>query len=321
MAFNAHPTVNRKRLHTANSDCLPVFSVQEAAFFDRFPFLVSRFIFEPRCSGRLGPYLPPAIRGALGEALLDNCDQSSCGICEEIPYCAFQCLLADESKDQGPPPLIIEAPKLPSPWVEAETVFTFTTYLFGQAMEAYPALLRALQVASAGGLNKGRMPCRLVCVEEIFAGTLDSRTQPENPSQLRVQFITPLRLKAQGRIVGERELDFRIFWSRLKGRLKLMAEAHCGIPPGAYPLPFFTGDVEVVEDRLRWIELQHYSFRQAQRNSLSGLVGSITFAGELAPYLPYLRLGEITHVGSGCVYGLGKYRLIIESDSHAGPDS
>jgi hypothetical protein len=41
-------------------------------------------------------------------------------------------------------------------------------------------------------------------------------------------------------------------------------------------------------------------------------MGAITFAGELGPYLPYLRLGEITHVGSGCVYGLGRYRLILE---------
>jgi hypothetical protein len=44
-------------------------------------------------------------------------------------------------------------------------------------------------------------------------------------------------------------------------------------------------------------------------------VGTITFAGELGPYLPYLRLGEITHVGSRCVVGLGKYRVIIKEDS------
>jgi CRISPR/Cas system endoribonuclease Cas6 (RAMP superfamily) len=40
-----------------------------------------------------------------------------------------------------------------------------------------------------------------------------------------------------------------------------------------------------------------------------GFVGDATFEGDLAEFLPALRLGELVHVGKGTTFGLGKYRL------------
>ena len=41
-------------------------------------------------------------------------------------------------------------------------------------------------------------------------------------------------------------------------------------------------------------------------------MGDITFEGELAEFLPFLRLGEYLHVGKGTVYGLGEYEIAGE---------
>jgi hypothetical protein len=294
---------------------------QPAAFFSHFPFLIVRFVFQTQRSGRLGPYLVPAIRGALGEVLLaQQCDVDplSCWICGEIPYCALHCLFADESPDQGPAPFVIDAALRQSPILDAGATFSFRVALFGQSMEVFPAVFLALEEVATRGLQKGKLPCRFLYAEEIYEGTLTPVA--ETASSVTLEFLTPVRIKADSRFLGEGELDFLSLWRRLKGRLKVIGEFHCSLHPEDFAFPSLPKNIAVIHDSLRWVNLEHFSFRQRQRNSLSGLMGSITFAGELGPYLPYLRLGEITHVGSGCVYGLGKYRLVMKEGSNERPD-
>jgi len=42
---------------------------------------------------------------------------------------------------------------------------------------------------------------------------------------------------------------------------------------------------------------------------MGGCIGSITFAGNLTQFMPFLLLGEKINVGKGTSFGLGKYRL------------
>jgi CRISPR/Cas system endoribonuclease Cas6 (RAMP superfamily) len=43
---------------------------------------------------------------------------------------------------------------------------------------------------------------------------------------------------------------------------------------------------------------------------MGGFLGDITFEGDLAEFLPVIKLGEFLHVGKGTVYGMGKYEMI-----------
>jgi CRISPR/Cas system endoribonuclease Cas6 (RAMP superfamily) len=72
---------------------------------------------------------------------------------------------------------------------------------------------------------------------------------------------------------------------------------------------------EVVATRsadLRWVDWERYSARQDDRMKLGGFVGTATFAGDLDVFMPFLRLGEVVHVGKCTAFGLGKYRLTSE---------
>ena len=42
---------------------------------------------------------------------------------------------------------------------------------------------------------------------------------------------------------------------------------------------------------------------------MGGVVGSVTYAGDLAPFRPLLALGMLTHVGKGTVFGNGWYTM------------
>jgi len=40
---------------------------------------------------------------------------------------------------------------------------------------------------------------------------------------------------------------------------------------------------------------------------MGGFVGEVVYEGDIRPYLPLLRAGEVFHAGKGTSFGLGKY--------------
>jgi CRISPR/Cas system endoribonuclease Cas6 (RAMP superfamily) len=67
--------------------------------------------------------------------------------------------------------------------------------------------------------------------------------------------------------------------------------------------------VQLVRDETRWTTWARYSARQDRRMEWAGLVGAVTYDGDLKPFWPYLVFGQWTHVGKGATFGLGQYRL------------
>jgi hypothetical protein len=52
-----------------------------------------------------------------------------------------------------------------------------------------------------------------------------------------------------------------------------------------------------------------YSSRQRRRTPIGGLLGDITFAGDLAPLRELLAWGALVHVGKNAVKGDGWYSI------------
>lgn len=80
-----------------------------------------------------------------------------------------------------------------------------------------------------------------------------------------------------------------------------------------------TQAVKAVASDLRWVDWQRYSARQEETMLMGGFLGTATFEGPIAEFLPILRLGEWLHVGKGTVFGLGLYRLGMPAQSNASP--
>lgn len=94
---------------------------------------------------------------------------------------------------------------------------------------------------------------------------------------------------------------------RLRDRLNALATFYGG---GPLDLDFRAlGDsaeeVQTVDDQTRWVERARFSARRTTAHDLSGFVGTITFRGDLARFLPLLRAGEYIHVGKNAVFGNG----------------
>jgi hypothetical protein len=94
-------------------------------------------------------------------------------------------------------------------------------------------------------------------------------------------------------------------------RISLLSYFHCGceLPRDVASFLETARAVTTRDARLRWQAWERASTRQRRRVPMGGFLGQVTYHGDLAPFWPWLVLGELVHVGKGATFGLGQYRL------------
>ena len=144
-----------------------------------------------------------------------------------------------------------------------------------------------------------------------FLGLSEAQTMSAQLSHqtVRLRFVTPLRLVIDGELC--REPQFYILARNLLRRLSNLVSFHCGqeveLPAG--PLLDVAETVRLTGRNTRWYDWERYSKRQDKRMKLGGLLGEVTYRGDLAEFLPLLVLGSWVNLGKGTSFGLGRYRL------------
>jgi CRISPR-associated endoribonuclease Cas6 len=127
--------------------------------------------------------------------------------------------------------------------------------------------------------------------------------------QLTLDFLTPTRILYDSHLTLD--LEFHILIRNLLRRLSLLYYFHCNGDPSDWNFKEIierAKEVKVKEKNLRWYDWERYSGRQETRIKMGGFVGDITFKGNIEPFIPLIKAGEVLHVGKGTGFGLGKYR-------------
>jgi hypothetical protein len=189
-----------------------------------------------------------------------------------------------------------------------------------------PAAPIVLEVVSKEGTRSGprgerRGPLQMDA-ETVRAEALEARLpihgQPRPTSGVDVimlEFLTPTTLKAGSSVDRDgtvvRSPAFHHILKRQRDRVNALATFYGG---GPLDLDFkaigaAAEQVETVEDRTQWVERSRVARRRSVTHDLSGFVGTMTFRGDVAPFLPLLRVGEYVHVGKNAVFGNGCFRL------------
>ncbi|PID64654.1 MAG: hypothetical protein CR963_00115, partial [Gammaproteobacteria bacterium] len=57
---------------------------------------------------------------------------------------------------------------------------------------------------------------------------------------------------------------------------------------------------------------QRYSQRQRQKMPLDGIMGTVTYEGELAEFMPLVEFCTQTHIGKQTAFGLGEMVVVYE---------
>ena len=120
--------------------------------------------------------------------------------------------------------------------------------------------------------------------------------------------------KITGRKIGRPDsavghVDARAAWQLERLTALFGRYASTGLACDAPALVRAAHQVRVVQAELAWQELFRASARHRRMTPMSGLVGSVVVEGGLAPFLPWLVWGTLTHVGKDAAMGNGMLQL------------
>ncbi len=233
--------------------------------------------------------------------------------------------------EKVPHPFILWPPLTSQRMILAGQDLSFGLILIGRAHDYLPYFVLVMDELASRGLGKERGKCQLEQVmdsqglviydqkkRELLPAATESgadliRRAGEVPDQVTLEFLTHLRLVREKRIV--RKLFFQDLYRSLLRRLAILQRFHCGLTPviNFRGLIDQAAAIKTVADETCWQESRRYSTRQKDYMSTSGLIGRITFSGDLMPFWPVLVLGSYVNAGKNTSFGLGRYRIIEEN--------
>ncbi len=231
-----------------------------------------------------------------------------------------------------PHPFIIEPPEEAQRIYNPEDNLSFNLILIGRAASFLPYFIYTFDELGSMGIGKKKGKYRLLRVDNEEKTVYYSQDKlirenetkkleiPEDinfqeyknsnhEEKLILRLLTPVRI-SYGRDLAVK-LEFHILIRALLRRLCLLNYFHSEMKEPTWNHKEIIVEAEKVSiesDHLKWHDWERYSSRQAVRMKLGGLVGDVKYRGNIEPFIPILKAGEILHVGKGTSFGLGKYQ-------------
>lgn len=290
---------------------------------------------------RLPGYLGSTLRGAFGWALKRSCcalKTQECASCMLRQRCGYAWIFETERftdpdgqrVNARPHPFVLQPGQNSAGERKAGETWDFSLLLIGRAIDYLPHIVYSIQQMGRSGIGAavrhgfGRFELETIkskdtvlyenTAKELHNTPVTTELRPDCSTVSPVHSLlctleTPLRLKHNNTLF--RELPFHVLIRAALRRITALESAYGqGEPALDYSdLVHQARQIKAVNSTLRWQETLRYSNRQQQKVSLSGLVGSAEYQGNLTPFVPLLEYGSRVHLGKQTVFGLGKIAL------------
>lgn len=286
-------------------------------------------------------FLAATVRGGFGSILKKIAcgfpKQSGCSSCFiriKCPYgVIFESPVPPTKPDipytltHAPHPCLFQINNTHNP---SNNVINLTGIVIGRAIEYVPYVIATLCELGRIGLGKNREKYQIVSVKDSAGLMLCEHNtwlnhsdiacidqtdfqsqinQAADISELRIEFLTPCRLKFDNHLVDT--IPFHVLIRALLRRLMLLSYFYGdNYSSRDYePLIKYAETVAISSHNVRWTDYgrKRFSTRQKRSMILGGVVGSITYSGAITPFMPYLRWGELLQVGKNTSFGNGQY--------------
>ncbi len=228
------------------------------------------------------------------------------------------------------PPYCFEPPQdLKTHWLP-ESSLQFSLLLFGETNDYLPYYIFALEKMGRSGIgttmDKKRCPFTLVSVKdhdrELYdpgrmkmTGTSEpvdlqvAAYEDQNLESMKVKLLSPLRIKLKQSF--QQQLPFHVL---IRGILRRVSSLFILYDEGEPDLDYKglvrrAGEVADDPSGLTWIDYLRYSNRQKKKMFLGGMTGKVSYQGNLAEFIPLMRLGSLLHIGKQTSFGLGRFEF------------
>ncbi len=310
---------------------------------EKLKILQVKFILKALSEIRLGDYKGSTFRGVLGHALKSiSCFSrrtclTQCSYPKTCPYgYLFETPLPERAEKMKkytsvPHPFILTPPLEEKNVYWPGEFFSLDLTLVGKGVDYLPYFVYAFERQGEKGIGKNRGFFEVAAVSGTAPDSIlytnqekvlmkeavekniqhfefDSKFQSDNfLEKLTLKFLTPVRIKFEERFTDK--LEFHILIRNLLRRLSSLLYFHEGIEVkwDFKALIEKALTVKMLESRTSWYDWERYSNRQETRMKLGGLIGEVTFSDVPEVFLPFLKIGEVVHVGKNTSFGLGKY--------------
>ncbi len=183
--------------------------------------------------------------------------------------------------------------------------------MFGEATQHYAIAQAAIEyLGMEMGLGYEQGKYKIIDISKSQP-TFQPSPSTSNSQLITLHLPTRLRLKANNRLYKQTP-DFQLLMTRLLGRLKTLEKAYAEqtIDMNTYQeLISKSQNIKIKSNTIQWDDWDRFSGRQKKWMKFGGLMGDVSYTGELQPFMEYLKLGEWLHIGGKTSFGLGKYEL------------
>ncbi|ASS74484.1 hypothetical protein CIG75_05405 [Tumebacillus algifaecis] len=308
-----------------------------------------RFTLEAGANGlELPPFKTSAFRGGFGRVFkaltcaFPGKECTDCSIQHSCPYIyVFETKPPVNSKvapkfESVPRPYVISSEFDGKRFFKPGEKLSFELSIFGDAFDYVPFFIRAFEMLGSKGIGKERKPYTLHRVEVINLSTGSSfliydshqkhiqhrpiiftgqklldRAAQITAHSFTVTFETPLRMKYNGNYTADPQ--FHLLIRNALRRVSSLLYFHHGgqeLNLDFHNLLRKAEGVKVVTSSARWVDWERFSARQDTKMSLGGIMGEVSYEGDLTPFIPFLLAAEALGIGKQTVFGLGKLHLI-----------
>lgn len=307
------------------------------------PFALLRVTLTAREAVQLPPFPGSKLEGAFGHALYDlACTQrqrETCVGCPLRPVCPYGLTYAPPLPPEvkatalatPPRPVIFRVAYGEETFLRPSDTLTFGFVLVGHALTQLPYLLAALREMGQQGLGRtrGRLELEEVVSVQPYSGEekpllhgddLSVNLQPLvltpeglppiSAGKIRLHLRSPLNIKEGGRMA--QDLQFPLLIRALQRRMSNLEQVHGGqqsLGANFGELPALAGQIQTTYQYLRPATQLRKGARKGEKTAIEGLLGTLEYIGDFAPFMPLLRLGEQLGVGKWAHFGGGLYDL------------
>lgn len=209
----------------------------------------------------------------------------------------------------------------------------FKVVLFGEANKYISYLIYSLNLAKNSGIGKrirgqrGKFVLedvtqnnrsiynpaeKIINPEPLDHLFLESRDNEFKKNvKVRLIFLTPFQVDASDK--ENTEVPFGLLWSEIFRRTMDIIKDF-----GNNALNLNEDDflkkaemIEIMDSDTMWQGWNKYDFKEKKYVSVGGIVGDVTYVGDLGLFIPFLRFCEKVHIGKNTSIGFGKIKCFI----------